>query len=248
MIISFLQKRITISFNLLKKGTQKTFNLKTLSTYGLLDIVLKEFIKEQIIEEIKLTFEEEKATINNWMKQENINDEKLEEWLKINLQSKEEWKKFIMRDLKWEKWCIENFKDKINDYYKVRKPFLDKYIYSIIRVKDYGLSQELYLRLKENESDFRSIAVKYSEGIEKKTGGLIGPVNINNPHPIISNLLKTSKDKKLWQPKNINDWWVIIKLEERINIPLDYNLTIKLSMELGESFIRNKISNIKKNI
>ena len=155
--------------------------------------------------------------------------------------SNAEWENFIARDFKWSKWCLEHFKDKIRNYFHYRKLNLDKYIYSIIRVKSEGLSKELYLRIKDEESDFYSIAKSFSEGIEKNSGGIIGPVNLEKPHPLIANLLKVSHENQLWPPKKINDWWVLIRLEEKIEATLNDNLEHQLAIELGNSYLLENI-------
>ena len=217
-------------------------SLNRISRIGFLECIRKELIKENIIQKIKLTQKEEENLKIKWCDSNSIKDNnQLEKWKKENLQSDEDWKFFISKDLKWDKWCIDKFKDKVIDLFQEKKCFLDKYIYSIIRVKSEGLSKELYLRIKDNESDFYTVAKEFSQGIEKETGGLVGPTSLNNPHPIISNILKVSQDKQLWPPKKINDWWVIIRLEEKILATLDQDLKLKLSMELGEIYLKNEL-------
>ncbi len=229
----------------------KTENLKEisfskLSRIGILEKVKLELIKEELIKKTELTNEEEDIQVEKWLNSNLIkNSDQLKEWQKNNLQSYEDWRFFITRDIRWEKWCIKNFNNKIDSYYKERKPFLDKYIYSIIRVKNHGLSKELYLRIKNKESDFYSTAVEFSEGVENRTGGLIGPVNLNTPHPIIANILKESKNKQLWPPTKINEWWVIIRLEERKILNLDEKLKIKLSEELGDIYLRKELNKFR---
>ena len=39
--------------------------------------------------------------------------------------------------------------------------------YSIIRVKNQNLANELFLRIQEKEEKFEDVAYKYSEGVEK---------------------------------------------------------------------------------
>ena len=60
--------------------------------------------------------------------------------------------------------------------------------YSIIRVKNQNLSNELFLRIKEKEETFENIASKYSEGAEKNTNGHIGPIPLGNAHPSLAHL------------------------------------------------------------
>lgn len=220
----------------------ENISLSELSRIGFLEKIRKELIKERIIEKIKISREEEEILQKNWCKSNSIfNDNQLEEWKKENLLTDNDWKLFISRDFKWNKWCINKFKDKTLDLFQERKSYLDNYIYSIIRVKSEGLANELYLRIKDNESDFYTTAKEFSEGIEQKTGGLVGPTTLNNPHPIISNILKESRIRQLWPPKIINKWWVIIRLEEKISAILNDELKIKLSKELAEKYLQKKL-------
>ena len=176
--------------------------LARLSRIGLLGKIRKELIKENIIGEIELSEHDKEIVRESWLKSNEIkNANQLKEWKIKNLQADEDWEFAISREFKWTKWCIDKFKDEVQDYFLEKKTYLDKYIYSIIRVKSEGLSKELFLRIKNNESDFYSIAKEFSEGIENKTGGLIGPTSLKNPHPIISNILRESKDSQIWPPK-----------------------------------------------
>jgi len=220
----------------------ENINLAEISRIGLLGRIRKELIKENLIKNIELTDKEKEFAKNDWLISNNINSsDQLDQWKRENIKIDNDLEFIISREFKWSKWCIDNFYKEIKDYFQEKKSFLDKYIYSIIRVKSEGLSKELFLRIKDKESDFYSIAKEFSEGIEKKTGGLVGPTNLNNPHPIISNILKESKTNQIWAPKKINEWWVIIRLEEKIPAILNEELKIKLSKELGEKYLKNKL-------
>ncbi len=221
----------------------ENINLAEISRIGLLGRIRKELIKENLIKNIELTDKEKEFAKNYWLKSNNINSsDQLDQWKRENIKIDNDLEFIISREFKWSKWCIDNFNKEIKDYFQEKKSFLDKYIYSIIRVKSEGLSKELFLRIKDKESDFYSIAKEFSEGIEKKTGGLVGPTNLNNPHPIISNILKESKTNQIWAPKKINEWWVIIRLEEKIPAILNEELKIKLSKELGEKYLKHKLN------
>lgn len=220
----------------------ENINLATISKIGLLGRIRKEIIKENLIKNIELTNKEKEVAKNNWLRSNCIySSDQINQWKRENLKFDDDLEFVISREFKWCKWCIDNFKEEIKDYFQEKKSFLDNYIYSIIRVKSEGLCKELFLRIKDKESDFYSIAKEFSEGIEKKTGGLVGPTNLNNPHPIISNILKESRTNQIWPPKKINNWWVIIRLEEKINATFDDELKIKLSKELGEIYLNNKL-------
>ena len=222
----------------------ENISLKKLSSIGLLEKVKIELLKDDVLRNIKINKEEEEIIIENWCKNNSIkNQDEIKKWQTENLLLHKDWMELITRELKRDKWCIQEFKDRLINYYHQRKPNLDKFLYSIIRVKNQGLAEELYLRIKNKESDFYSVAKEFSEGIEKNSGGLIGPVNLDNPHPLIKNILIASENKQLWSPKKINDWWVIIRLEEKIITTLNTELKIKLSRELGENYIKKKLLN-----
>ena len=109
---------------------------------GFLEKIRKELLKDKIIKDFKITEQEKEILKKNWCNSNFIkNETQLEKWKKENLQSDEDWKFFISRDLKWNKWCVDKFKDKIIALFQERKGYLDNYIYSIIRLKSEGTKQ-----------------------------------------------------------------------------------------------------------
>ena len=122
-----------------------------------------------------------------------------------------------------------------------RKAFLDKVIFSIIRLKQKDLAQELFLRINENEFTFEEIASQYSQGSESKSSGLVGPIMMGKIHKKLSRLLRFSKRGKVLAPFYLEEWWVIVKLKEIINISLDENIRVKLFLELGEKRLEREM-------
>ena len=122
----------------------------------------------------------------------------------------------VSKDWRWREWCFENFKNELESYFLKRKDNLDTILYSLIRVRDMDLANELYLKIKDDNEDFQEIARQFSEGFEKNTGGLIGPAPVDQAHPEISRLLKISSEKKLWSPIQLDKWWIILRLEKRM--------------------------------
>ena len=95
----------------------------------------------------------------------------LNDWLKMNDLNFEQWIQFINSDYSWASWCMNRYKNELVNYTILRSIELDMLIYSIIKVSDKELAEELYLRIKKNESTFKELAYKLSEGIEKYTNG-----------------------------------------------------------------------------
>ena len=69
---------------------------------------------------------------------------------------------------------MEKYKDKLSEYFQIRKRDLDMFNYSIIKVSNKELADELYLRIKEKESEFEDIAYEFSEDNEKYSSGKNG--------------------------------------------------------------------------
>ena len=107
------------------------------------------------------------------------------------------------------------------------------------------LADELYLRIKEEESSFEEIAYEFSEGNEKYKKGRIGPVMINNVEASISTFLKIGYINQLWQPIKINGLWHILRLDKVLHSKFNTNLKLKLALELGDKFLNNKFLEIQ---
>ena len=138
-----------------------------------------------------------------------ISDEELETAKAVflkrnNLGSKEELQSYLdlrgisEEDLDWqislpmrvEAYALKNFRNKAEARFLARKDQLDRVVYSLLRTKDAFLSQELFLRIKAGEANFGDLAEKYSEGSERGTKGIIGPVSLTQAHPQVAEALR----------------------------------------------------------
>ena len=222
---------------------------KQISSWGLLRQIKKEEMIDENISSIRLPNQDE---FNNIVKQWCIynkieSEEDLNSWKVFNGLTDEGWEVFIVRKWQWSFWCINNFKNKIANYYLERKSYLDMIEYSIIRVKNENLANELFLRIYEKEEKFEDIASQYSEGAEKNTKGHIGPVPLSNAHPLLAHLLQVSENGKICSPRKIDTWWVIIRKEKLLSTSLNDEMIQKLSLELGGDFLNNSIDSFIKN-
>lgn len=101
------------------------------------------------------------------------------------------------------------------------KDKLDRVLYSLIRVEDAGLIQELYYSIEAGEIRFGDAAERYSCGPESKTQGIIGPVDLTTPHPEIASRLRTASPGVISEPFQASDWHSIIRLEYRFESVFD---------------------------
>lgn len=222
---------------------QETISINQLSKWGLFrQIKSEEMVDISLKSTPWPTDSELKEIIEEWCKMKQIKTkEKLEEWKKRNGFDENLWKEYISRKWRWTKWCLKKFENKLSNYYLERKSMFDNVEYSLIRITDKNLADELFLRIKEGESSFESIAREYSEGPERQTSGKVGPVPVGKAHPTLAKLLQVSKKGQIWPPKKLESWWVIVKLKDLKSIPLDRKLSITLANELGGKYIEESV-------
>lgn len=233
---------------IIKRHEQLNISFNTISKWGMYRQVKKEQIIDEHIKNIQSPSNEElNSTISEWCKYKQINSNKiLEEWKIKNGYTEDEWIDFICRKWKWKEWCLNKFREKIPSYYLERKSMLDMVSYSLVRVSNKNLADELYLRIKERESTFEEIATKYSEGPEKNTNGQIGPVPLGNAHPLLAHLLQIMEEGKVCSPRMVDSWWVILRKEKLLNTALSDEIIQKLSLELGVIFLDKSIDSVIK--
>lgn len=204
----------------------------------------KELIIDQAIAEIECTPEEKQMAQQQFFTQMQINpndSEKFESWLQKNYLTKEQLQQRILRGVKLEKFKQETWGNQLNSYYRQRKQQLDKVVYSLIRTKNPGEAQELYFRITEGEKDFTEVAKQYSQGAEAETGGLIGPVELNVPHPTIAQKLVTAQVGQVIPPFRVSEWIVILRLEKYITAQLDQYTSRKLLDELFNTWMNKQL-------
>jgi len=179
-----------------------------------------------------------KTLQEQWLqKHQLLNPQALQHWLKHNGLDTQGWEELITRPWRWQQWCQAHFQDQLSSYYLKRKPLLDRVSYSLLRVKDKALAMELYLRIKEGDATFEQIAAEYSAGPERNSGGQLGPVSMQQPHPVLARLLQVSNPGQLWPPKPLENWWIVVRLNQLHNTELDALLTQQLALELGEQHL-----------
>jgi len=148
------------------------------------------------------------------------------------------------RPVKVEKFKQETWSGRVENYFLSRKSGLDQVVYSLIRTKNPGLAQELYFRIVEGENSFAEVALAHSEGPESRSGGVLGPVPVSQPHPAISKLLSVSQPGQLWSPRPLAEWFVIIRLEKFLPAQLDEPMRRRMIEEMFENWLREQIAQV----
>lgn len=209
-----------------------------LAQYRMLPQLAREVIIEHAIANIECTNEEEKIARQRFYQQFQITTEaQIKLWLKHHGMTPDQLDRLVLREIKLEKYKQETWGERVESQFLQSKRQLDRVVYSLIRSKDAGVAQELYFRIQEGETSFTDLARKYSEGTEAETGGLIGPVELNVPHPKIAQMLSATRPGQLIPPTRVGDWWIVLRLEKYLSAQLDDQMRQRILNELFQAWL-----------
>ena len=212
-----------------------------LTKYQMLPKLAQEILVDNEVANVECTEEEYEQAYQQLCQQFQLDtDEKIQAWLDKQGMSREDLQALITRKVKIEKYKVENWDNKVESFFLKRKSKLDRVVYSLIRVEKAELAQELYFRIQENEDSFRELAMEYSQGSEAQTGGLIGPVEINAPHPKIAQILNGCQPGDLIPPTRVGEWIVIIRLENFIPAKLDPPMRQRMLDEMFRQWLNQE--------
>ncbi|MDZ8139681.1 MAG: peptidylprolyl isomerase [Nostoc sp. DedQUE04] len=214
-----------------------------LAGYQMLPQLCRLVIIERAIAPFELTPSEKLGVIEQFYQNNQLTTPEAQaKVLKHYSMSLEQLEAVAMRELRIEKFKQATWGTKLESYFLQCKSQLDKVIYSLIRTSDAEVAQELYFRIKAGEQTFADCASLYSQGQEAQTGGMLGPVPINQPHPAIAQKLTISQPGQLWPPMKLDEWFVIVRLEKLIPAQLDDAMRSTLLNHLFETWLAEEIS------
>jgi parvulin-like peptidyl-prolyl isomerase len=210
-----------------------------LARWGLLDRVLRERCMDGVLADRALPEPDQLAPLRlDWEQQHNLTSpEQVEAWMELHGLHEEAIDRMASRSWQWLLWCQERWGAELQTIFLKRKPDLDQVTYSLLRLRNGELASELYLQIKEGEASFAELAQEFSEGPEKQSGGLVGPMPLTQPHPGLARLLQVSQPGQLWPPKALEGWWVIVRLEALHGAILDQAMQERLLLDEGERAI-----------
>ena len=218
----------------LQVGNQQLTTSEVVSVINqpqLLPKVLREIIIEQAISPIEYTPAELEQIYQQLQKQQ------------LPGKNSQQLKETAIRQLKLEKFKQTNWGKKIEAYFLRTKEKWDQALFHLIQTPNAEVAQELYFRISEGEQDFTNLAPEYSQGPETRTGGLVGPIRLQNLHPTLAKILSSSQAGQISPIFRVDNNFVLVRLEKYIPAQLDDALRQKLMDELFEQWIQTKIAN-----
>ena len=208
--------------------------------------LLKSLARSEAIEEAitseEINKEEEDTLWKNYLEKHKIKDD-------IQLENHLQGMGIDKKSLKWQleltpkikQYSDKYFKHKAEARFLAKKDQLDTVIYSLLRTSDGFLARELYLRIESREANFADLAAQYSQGVESKTNGIVGPMPLNQAHPILAEKLRTSQPGQLQEPFSIDKWWLVLRLERYEPARLEQSTMQAMTTELFQEWVEDQV-------
>ncbi|MBP0020122.1 MAG: peptidylprolyl isomerase [Cyanobacteria bacterium SBLK] len=146
------------------------------------------------------------------------------------------------RQLKLEKFKEENWGAQVEAEFLSNKEQYDRVLFSIIQSEELEIIQELYFRLQEEEAAFEELAMQYSQGPESHSNGLVGPIELQNLHPKLAQMLRISQPGQISPPFRVDKWVAIARLERYIPTKFNTDLRKRLLSQRFEAWVAAKIA------
>ena len=216
-----------------------------LDSYQMLPQFLRGFIIDRAIADVEYTQVEYETAYEAFTRQYKLDSSaKVAAWLKNVGTTHEQLKNRIICKIKLDKFKQEQWGGQLESYFLDRKLALEKAVFSLIRVESEGMANELYHRICEGENTFAELAKTYSLGQEANNDGIVGAVKLIDLHHILAQMLHRSQPGQLLPPKQIEDSWVIVRLEKYLPARLDKAMRDRLLNELYDRWLDKEVAAI----
>ena len=221
--------------------------LRKLSLHGALNPFLKSLAEELFVSGFSLSPENQgvlqrEGLVQEFLEEHGVTDqESLDQWRKKNLiDSPAQLVSYVRFKSKRELIINELLSENGETAYLRFKDRLDRVLYSVIRVTSEELAYHLYYSIDNGEISFSKAAEIHSQGVESRSAGIIGPVDLTTPHPEIAARLKRGQPGDLFEPFKADNWYIVLSLLYRFEASFD-DITKR---SLGQLLFSSKVSEL----
>jgi len=203
---------------------------------GLALAVAQAWLLDEVVQAVALPAQEEQELVARYLEAEGAGDDRGRlSLLAAKGFSEDDLRYFATKGRRLQFFRQRCHAEDVEIRFLERKLDLDQVTYSLIRVEEQELAEELYHQLRGGEADFPELARQYSRGQERFTRGLVGPAPLSRAHPELVNRLRSGEPGQLWEPFELPDVWVVLRLEQVFPAELDDAMADRM---MAESFDR----------
>ena len=200
--------------------------------------LVKRSIEEEITALVALDEERLEQLTQQFREQHNLAEEQqLSGWLEQRQWSEEDLRIHVSRPEALERFAKQRGPG-LEEHFPQRKAKLDTVLYSLLRVRDPGLAEELWIQISEGEINFADAAAQHSDGPEAASRGLIGPIALGDLQPELSERLRTMQKGDLRPPERLGPWSVLLQLEKLNPARLDDAMRKRLLQEQMDTWLQ----------
>lgn len=175
-------------------------------------------------------------------RQELLADRSLAEVLAEKGWSEEDFELDLARPEALQRFARQQFGPGLEERFLAAQGGHDQVIYSLLRVRDPALAQELWIRLEEGETTFAEAASSFGEGPEAALKGLIGPQPVGQLQPPeLVDILRCLRPGQLHPPRRFGEWSVLLRLEQLTPSRFDEAMQQFLLNEQLEAFLKDRV-------
>ncbi len=213
-----------------------------LEQYRLVPQLAREMVLDQAIIDCQIPEDEQMEAVKRFYQQNQINtDQELDKWLEQQHLTREGLMTLISRELRLQKFKASKWDVQVESHFVQRKAQIDQVVFSMVRVKDVDIAEEIYFRLLSKEATFSELAPRYSGGIEAKTRGISGPIELGRLDPTLAEALVSAQPEEVLSPMQVSGWWVVMQLEALIPAELDDPTRQRLTEELFNIWVNAEV-------
>jgi len=223
--------------------------LKFLIENNLFKSFIKSILVAKMISEVEISDELKTQAFQNFMLSNKIkNENDLKKFLEISYITQSELEKDVIKQAKVIEFAKRKYNNKANTRFLARRKDMEMVVYSLIRTSSQELAKEIYFKIESEEESLEELAIKYSEGNEKYSRGIIGPVPITQGHPNLADKLRVMQKGELSEPFLLDKWWCVMRLEKLINPSFNEIVKSQMCKEIFDEEINNLVNSfIQKN-
>jgi parvulin-like peptidyl-prolyl isomerase len=213
-----------------------------LARHHLLRPLLRQLVIAELTADIPIAANDTVDALEAFKRDHNIESEQqLDTFLRTQLLQRAELEQQLLQPKRVQRYVAEHYRPKAEARFLQRKTQLDRVVYSLLRLADPGLAQELFQRIEEGEADFAALAARYAQGPERATRGVVGPIPLVQAHPLLADRLRTSQPGVLIEPFAIETWWLVVRLESVIPASLDEATAQTMTRELFDEAVEQAV-------
>lgn len=122
-----------------------------------------------------------------------------------------------------------------------RRSRLDQVTLSVLRFDDADLAQELYFQLVEGETTFPTLIECYSHQSGQPPRGLIGPVSLEQLHPLLARVAERYEPGEIIPPLDLNGQVHLLRVEAINKASLDEEMRQRMLVELRQQWLEEQL-------